>query len=71
MFYYNTFTKPFERENNVLGEPKIEEINNNYLRPSGGDKKITIANLLPPVSRQSHLIINSNEYLNVRSIFVI
>ncbi|KAJ2964361.1 hypothetical protein NQZ79_g704 [Umbelopsis isabellina] len=67
MFYYNTFSKPFERENNVLGEPKIEEINNNYLRPTAGDKKVTIANLLPPVSRQSHLIINSNEYLNALS----
>jgi hypothetical protein len=65
MFYHNTFSKPFDRENNVSSEPRIQEINKNYLRPTSAEKRITVANLLPPVSRQSHLIINSNDYLNV------
>lgn len=30
-------------------------------------KKTTLANLLPGVSRQAHLVISGNEYLNVRS----
>ncbi|CAO3694399.1 unnamed protein product [Umbelopsis ramanniana] len=64
LFYHNTFTKPFDRENNVSNEDRIQEINSNYLQPLVTEKKVTIANLLPPVSRQSHLIINSNEYLN-------
>ncbi|KAI8575944.1 hypothetical protein K450DRAFT_259067 [Umbelopsis ramanniana AG] len=67
LFYHNTFTKPFDRENNVSNEDRIQEINSNYLQPSAIEKKVTIANLLPPVSRQSHLIINSNEYLNALS----
>jgi hypothetical protein len=71
LFYHNTFTKPFDRENNVSNEDRIQEINSNYLQPLVTEKKVTIANLLPPVSRQSHLIINSNEYLNVSLIYVV
>ncbi|KAG2185393.1 hypothetical protein INT44_002184 [Umbelopsis vinacea] len=67
LFYHNTFTKPFDRENNVSNEDRIQEINSSYLHPVTTEKKVTIANLLPPVSRQSHLIINSNEYLNALS----
>ncbi|KAH8553101.1 Peroxin-3 [Umbelopsis sp. PMI_123] len=67
IFYHNTFTKPFDRLNTISNEERIQEINSNYLQPSSAEKKVTIANLLPPVSRQSHLIINSNEYLNALS----
>ncbi|ORX48835.1 hypothetical protein DM01DRAFT_1326094 [Hesseltinella vesiculosa] len=45
-------------------DPSVERIQEIKDDASAGDKKMTLANLLPSISRQSHLIIAGNEYLN-------
>ncbi|CAO3652325.1 unnamed protein product [Cunninghamella echinulata] len=64
IFDHNAFAKSL-----LPGEPidssvqRIQEISNDT--PTNTKKKeITLANLLPSVSRQAHLIIAGNEYLN-------
>lgn len=42
---------------------KIQEVNDD--EPVDKVKKVTLANLLPAISRQAHLVIAGNEYLNV------
>ncbi|KAI7851434.1 Peroxin-3 [Circinella umbellata] len=41
---------------------KIQEVNDD--EPVNKVKKVTLANLLPAISRQAHLVIAGNEYLN-------
>ncbi|KAI9491894.1 Peroxin-3 [Zychaea mexicana] len=45
-----------------FNEQKIQEINDD--EPIDKVKKVTLANLLPAISRQAHLVIAGNEYLN-------
>lgn len=44
---------------------KIYEANDNEAAQFNAAKKVTLANLLPSISRQAHLVISGNEYLNV------
>lgn len=65
IFDHNAFAKsllPGEPIDSSV--PRIQEITNETTA-SIKKKEITLANLLPSVSRQAHLIIAGNEYLNV------
>lgn len=50
---------------------RIYEVHENEAAQVNVAKKVTLANLLPSISRQAHLVISGNEYLNVSNLIYI
>jgi peroxin-3 len=64
IFDHHTFVKTLLPNTEPLTS-SIQEISNVEALQVDEGKRLTLANLLPTISRQAHLVIAGNEYLNV------
>lgn len=64
IFDHNAFGKTLLPENEPMASG-IQDITHAEALHLEQGKKVILANLLPTISRQAHLIIAGNEYLNV------
>lgn len=65
IFDHHAFVKTLLPNTEPLPSSIQEVTHAEALNLEQGGKKIILANLLPTISRQAHLVIAGNEYLNV------
>lgn len=70
IFDQHAFVSTLLPNNEPMMGSSIQEVTHAEALELQEEKKVILANLLPTISRQAHLIIAGNEYLNVSFFFV-